>query len=276
MKKTILLLFALCAAAGAHFQVIYTPQVQSSDKSVTVLLFFTHPFTISPLLKTGLQENGTVLGMKDVFIVHDGKVKDMMWATKDVPLPTPTDTGPAQKLYIDQSAGYKSAGDYAIIAVPYPYWEASEKTSIQQIAKLFINKAGFASDWNRRCAKGYPEIVPLVKPYEMVPGSLFRAVVLDNAGKAAPGVSVEVEFLNADVDMASNRLVNCGKVRNEKLGAATVLTDANGVFEYIPLKAGFWGFAGISAGSEKMYKGKALEQDPVIWIQVTDADADAK
>jgi cobalt/nickel transport protein len=276
MKKASCLLLALCAAAVAHFQVIYTPAAESTDKTVSVLLFFTHPFSIASVMKTGLQENGAVLGLKDIFIVHDGKFKDMVWATKGVTLATPRDTGPAQRVYIDQSAGYKGAGDYAVVVVQYPYWEASEKTSIQQIAKLFINKAGFSSDWNKRCAKGYPEIVPLVKPYEMVPGSLFRAKVLDNNGKAAPGISVEIEFLNADVDMANNRLVNCGKVRNEKLGAATVTADANGVFEYVPLKAGFWGFAGISAGLEKTYNGKALEQDPVIWIQVTEADADAK
>jgi cobalt/nickel transport protein len=270
MKKSIFLIFALCVIADAHFQVIYTARVESIDKNVSLLLFFTHPFTTSPVLKTGLQENGTVMGLKDVFIVHDGKSKGVMWATRSVTLITPNDSGPAQRLFIDQSAGYKGAGDYAIVAVPFPYWEASEQRYIQQVAKLFINKAGFASDWNKSCAKGYPEIIPLVKPGEMVCGSLFRAVVLDNTGKPAQGIQVEIEFLNADVDLANNRLVNREKVKNEKRGIATVLTDANGVFDYIPLSAGFWGFAGISPGAGKSYKGKTLELDPVIWIQVTD------
>jgi cobalt/nickel transport protein len=273
MKRAVVFLLALCAGAGAHFQVIYTPAAESSDRSVSVLLFFTHPFAAEPVLKTGLREDNAVMGLKDVFIVHDGKATRVMQAVKNVVFSTAKDSGPAQRLTIDQSTGYRDAGDYAVIAVPYPYWEAPEKAFIQQVAKLFINKAGFATDWNRRCAKGFPEIVPLVKPYEMVPGSLFRAVVLDNNGRPAPGITVEIEFLNADVDMAANRLVNSGKTGNKKLGSATVITDANGVFEYIPLRAGYWGFAGISAGLQKTYNARPLEQDPVFWIQVTGADA---
>jgi cobalt/nickel transport protein len=270
MKRAFLFLLALCVSAGSHFQVIYTPSAESPGKNVMVLLFFTHPFCAEPVLKTGLQPDGTVKGLKDVFIVHDGKATDVTAAVKNVPFSTQKDSGTAQRLVIDQSAGYKGAGDYAIVVVPHPYWDESEKRHIQQIAKLFINKARFASDWNRRCVKAYPEIVPLVKPYEMVRGSLFRAVVLDNNGKPSPGVAVEIEYLNADVDMAGNRLVNSGKIKNEKLGAATVIADANGVFEYIPLQPGYWGFAGIGAGLRKTYNGKPIEQDPLIWIQVTE------
>jgi cobalt/nickel transport protein len=154
--------------------------------------------------------------------------------------------------------------------VPYPYWEASEQTYIQQIAKLFVNKGGFATDWRRRCAAGYAEIVPLVKPGEMAPGSLFRAEVLDENGKPVRHCSVEVERLALEIDMAQNRAAAAGKSESEKYGAATVLTDANGVFEYVPLRPGYWGFAAIGAGGAKVWKGKKLEQDPLIWIRVAE------
>jgi cobalt/nickel transport protein len=270
MKKVLFLMLAAVSLAAAHFQVIYTPRVQMAEKSLDFLLFFTHPFVGEPVMKTGAQEDGTVLGFKDIFVVHEGKVRDVKSALKDVTFATLKDKGPAQRLSLDRSSGYQAAGDYAVVAVPYPYWEPAEHAYIQQIAKLIVNKGGFATDWSKRCARGFAEIVPLVKTYEMVPGSLFRAVVLDTRGKPAPACAVEIECLNATIDMAANKIADAGKIVNEKYGAATVMTDANGVFEYIPLRPGFWGFAAIGAGCDKTWKGKSLEQDPVLWIQVTE------
>jgi len=173
----------ICSIVHAHFQVIYTPQTQTSDKTLAIIFFFTHPFTVEPLLRTGLQEDGKELGMKDVFIVHREKTSHCTDLLKPAAISTPHGSGEAQKLVLDQASGYKSAGDYAVIVVPYPYWEVSEKTYIQQIAKLFVNKGGFSTNWSHRCAKGFAEIVPLVKPGEVVPGGLVRAVVFDAAGK---------------------------------------------------------------------------------------------
>jgi cobalt/nickel transport protein len=270
MNNALFLVLAAVSLTAAHFQVIYTPQVETTEKSLQFLLFFTHPFAGEPVMKTGAQEDGSVLGIKELFVVHDGKVRDVKSALREVIFATLRDKGPAQRFCLDQNAGYKAAGDYAVVAVPYPYWEPSEHAYIQQIAKLFVNKGGFTTDWAKRCAKGFAEIVPLVKPYEMVPGSLFRAVVFDTRGKPVPRCAVEIECLNVEIEFSANRIASAGKIINEKYGVATVITDANGVFDYIPLRPGFWGFAAIGAGSDKTWKGKALEQDPVLWIKVAE------
>lgn len=43
-----------------------------------------------------------------------------------------------------------------MVAVPHPYFEAADDGYIQQIAKVFINKAGLSTDWQSRVAEGYP------------------------------------------------------------------------------------------------------------------------
>lgn len=213
-------------------------------------------------------ENGSVKGMEKVFLVHKGKKSDLTSSLKKVTFSAKKDKGHAYKLSINSNNGYKGGGDYAIVVVPYPYWEPAENLYIQQITKLFINKGGFDTDWKKRCVKNYPEIVPLVKPYDVVAGALFRGVVIDNNGKPVAGAVVEVEYLNFDVDMTKNMLVGDPKIKNEKIGVTTLITDANGVFAYIPKKKGYWGFAALSAGTQKSFNSKKLEQGPVIWIKV--------
>lgn len=269
MKKTIILILVISIYASAHFQLVYTPEVETSAKQVNFLLFFTHPFEGDPVMKTGLTEKGKVLGIEKAFVVHKEKTRDLTTKLKKITFTTKTDKGPAFSLTLDNTSGYKSGGDYAIVVVPFPYWEPAENLYIQQITKVFINKGGFTTDWDKRCAKNYTEILPLVNPFDIISGSLFRGVVVDNSGKPVSGVVVEVEYLNFGVDMNKKMLTNNPTIKNEKKGVATLITDKSGVFAYIPQLPGFWGFAALSAGSQKTYKGKELEQDPVIWIKVT-------
>ncbi len=269
MKKALFLIITLYFTAFAHFQVIYTPHVETVQKEVTFQLFFTHPFEGDPVLRTGLMQNGTVKGLKSVYMIHKGNKTDCTPHLKKITFAAKKDKGPAFKLVINSKTGYKSGGDYAIVVVPHPYWEPGENLYIQQITKLLVNKGGFETDWQNRCVKDYPEIIPLVKPYDVVAGGLFRGVVLDNSGKAVVGAAVEVEYLNYTVDMNQNMLLGEAKIKNEKIGVTTVISDANGVFAYIPKRNGYWGFAALSAGTQKTFNGKELEQDPVIWIKVS-------
>jgi len=151
-----------------------------------------------------------------------------------------------------------------LVAVPHPYYEESEGGYIQQITKVFINKAGLDTDWSARCAEGYPEIMPLVKPYDVWVGGLFRGTVLDSKGKPVPNAEIEVEYINFDVNMKKSKFEKKAKTKN---AAAVILADENGNFSFVPHKAGYWGFAALGAGNVKEFAGKELSQDAVLWIE---------
>lgn len=270
MKKLLIILAFLTYLVNAHFEVLYTPEVEINAKEVKVTNFFGHPYDGKHLMKSGLDKDGKITPLKELFLFHKGKKTDLTSKITKNEFSTEESKGPGFDITLNKDVGFKSAGDYALVLVPSPYWEPSEGLYIQQITKLFINKGGFDSDWDKRCAEGHSEIIPLTRPYDLTPGSLFRGVVLDNEGKPVEGAVVEIEYLNYNVDMAKHFFGGNAILPNEKKGVKTLITDKNGIFAFIPQKSGYWGAAALSAGSDKEYKGVELEQDPVIWIKVTE------
>ena len=276
--KSLVLVALLAVATFAHFEILYTPKVEVDQKEVTLTNFFSHPFDGHYLMTSGLIENGDSLGIEKFLLVHQGTTTDLSKNITPVTYTTTDETGkkvsaPGFDITLNKKVGFRSAGDYAVVVVPHPFFEPSEGEHgiyIQQITKLFINKGGMGDSWKERQLDGYTEIIPLVRPYDITEGSLFRGVVVDNNGKPVEGAVVEVEYLNYDVDMKKHTFGGEAEITNDKKGIATLITDVNGIFAYIPQEEGYWGFAALSAGSDKEYQGKELEQDPVIWIQVTD------
>ncbi|MGM0444178.1 MAG: DUF4198 domain-containing protein [Fibrobacterota bacterium] len=267
MKRVVCVVLILAGMSWAHFEMLIPEEVRVSGAGVEIVNIFGHPFESNYLMKSGQAKDGTVLGLKEVFYVHHGDKTDL------------TDKVTKETYHLDESKapGYrftvptKGMGDYAVFIVPHPYWEEAEDLYIQQITKILLNKSGMPTDWHRRCAPGYTEIVPLVDPYKIRPGTLFRARVLDSDGKPAVNKIVEIEYLNSDVDVKKRTVINRsddGGVTDERIGTNTLITDEKGMISFIPTEEGYWGFAALGAGSSKKYKGKELEQDPVLWIEV--------
>lgn len=270
MRILITLIALVSMSVNAHFEVLYTPDLEPETKEVKISNFFGHPYDGKHILKSGLDKDGKIVPLKELFLYHKGKKTDLKPYIKNTEFSTEETKGPGFDITLNKANGFKSAGDYALVLVPSPYWEPSENLYIQQITKLFINKGGFDTDWDKRCAEGHTEIIPLTRPYDVTVGSLFRGVVLDNEGKPVEGVVVEIEYLNYEVDMTKHFFGGKAKLPSEKKGVKTLITDKNGIFAFIPQKTGYWGAAALSAGSDKEYKGAELEQDPVIWINVTE------
>ena len=178
MKKATLLgvatLVSLACAlpATAHFQLLYTPEVNlQKPANVPFKMMFWHPL-----------ENGHAMDMgapKEFFYVHKGKKTDLMKTLKPM---TFHGAHNDSKAY-EASVKVKRNGDYVFALVPAPYYEGSEDTYIQQITKSYLNKGGIPTGWNE--ALGLPtEIVPLNKPTNVLVGSdLFGRPLLAD-GKA--------------------------------------------------------------------------------------------
>lgn len=263
MKKSLFaavssaLLF-VSGVAHAHFQLVYTPEVNITDpKTVPVKLVFWHPM-----------ENGHVMDMEQpeqFFYVFKGEKVDLSKSLKPVVFSGKENKAKAFEVNVP----IRRNGDYVFVLRPAPYFEKSEDSYIQQITKSYLNKGGMPDGWNKPL--GLPaEIVPLNKPTNVLVGSTFTGQVLSQ-GKPAAGVEVEIEYMAAPPDVKNNR-PSSKKSASAKGGAIVAVTDANGMFTFGIPKAGFWGFAALGAGPQKTYKGKELSQDAVIWIRADELE----
>ncbi len=152
----------------------------------------------------------------------------------------------------------RQPGDYIFYMVPKPYWEPAEGIYIQHCTKVVVNGFGLENGWDRPV--GLPaEIVPEVRPYGLWAGNLFcgRALV---HGRPAPGLRVEVEYLNrAGI-----------KAPAPPFTTQVLKTDREGRFCYAMPRAGWWGFAALSDQEGAMvHQGRrvGLELGAVIWVR---------
>jgi len=244
--------------ASAHFQLSYSEETQiDRPGDVPVKLIFWHPF-----------ENGHVMDMGEpleFYAIHRGERIDLKPTLKQT-----TFAGSANEAVAwDGTVPVKRAGDYVLVTVPAPYLEASEDIYIQQITKAYLNRNAMPTDWTE--PQGLKaEIVPMVKPYNVLAGSTFTGRVMSN-GTPVAGAEIEIEFMAAEPDMATNRPKEptAGPMPG---GAVVVLSDAQGCFTFGVPRAGYWGFAALGVGPETEHEGKALSQDAVIWIRAYDVD----
>ena len=260
MKKTLAIAalgaIAIASPASAHFQLLYTPEVNlEAPAELPMKLVFWHPL-----------ENGHAMDMgapQEFYYVFKGKKTDLGDTLKPITFQGAHNDSKAYEATVK----VRRNGDYVFVVVPAPYYEGAEDIYIQQITKSYVNKGGLPTGWNEPV--GLPtEIVPLNKPTNVLAGSTFSGVLLKD-GKPLAGAEIEIEYLAAEPDMAAN---TAGPATASPMpgGAIVAITDERGVFSFGVPKAGFWGFAALGSGPATEHEGKELSQDAVIWIRAYD------
>ncbi len=261
MRAVLLAAALICAAdaAQAHFQLVYTPDVNVSRPGALPLrLVFAHP-----------AENGHVMAMGEpleFYFVLRGKRTDLK-----------ADLAP-----IAWTGGHNAAagfagilpvrrnGDYIMALIPSPYYEAGEDIYIQQITKSFVNKGGVPTGWEETLDLP-AEIRPLAKPYALYAGGSFSGQVL-STGEPVPFAEIEVEYLNHPPVLDTNMFDPDGQITppSDAFITMTIFADATGTFTFGLPRAGFWGFCALGVGPETEHEGKELSQDAVIWVRAYD------
>lgn len=235
--------------AEGHFLVLRPSSdvVAAGARSVSLEISFTHPMEQGPIMELGRPERfGMLAGGKD----HDllGQLRASKVDGKSV---------------YNASVRLERPGDHVFYLQPAPYWEAGEETMIVHYTKVVVDFLGVEKGWDAMV--GFPvEIEPLVRPYGLWTGNTFRGIV-KHRGRPVPFARLEVEYLNEG-----------GRVKtpNDAFVTQVIKADASGVFSYSMPRAGWWGFAALVAGDEKMKSpsGKIVDVElgGVMWVRAVD------
>lgn len=242
---------AFALTAHAHFQMIVPSSdvvAQDADRMLTLQLLFTHPM------------EGHLMHMARPVafgVLIDGRKIDLLDTLKE------TTVGELSTW----SATYRiqRPGDHVFYVEPAPYWEPAEEKFIVHYAKVVVNAFGLEEGWGEEVGLK-TEIVPLVRPYGLWTGNVFRGLVKRD-GQPVPWAEIEVEYYNAP-----------GQPRIEAPTEAhitqVIKADGQGVFTYAMPRAGWWGFAALTEGDETLEgpDGAAhpVELGAVIWVHVVD------
>ena len=244
---------ALCLGAGparGHFQVLLPADdviEAGQGKTVDLEILFTHPMEQGPVMEMGRP--------KEFGVLAGGKKTDLL--------------DQLQPKKIDGKTAYACRarlgrpGDYVFYIEPAPYWEPLEKKMIVHYTKVVVDYLGAEEGWDAMV--GFPvEIEPLVRPFGLWTGNSFRGIV-KRGGKPVPFAEVEVEYYNEG-----------GRVKppNDAFITQVIKADAGGVFSYTMPRAGWWGFAALVEGDQKM---KGPDGEPVdvelgglMWVKTVD------
>ena len=238
----------LAVTAYAHFQVLM-PAADLVEKPGPVALevLFTHPMEQAPVMEMGAPRQFGVL--------HQGQKHDLLKTLK--------------KRSIEGKAAYGASfeiegpGDHVFYLEPAPYWEPAEGKMIVHYTKVVVNSMALEEGWDAMV--GLPvEIEPLVRPYGLWTGNLFRGIVKRD-GRPVPFVEIEVEYWNRDRKVA---------IPADAFVTQVIKADGNGVFSYAMPRAGWWGFAALVEADEKMKnrKGKdvPVELGGLMWVKCVD------
>lgn len=262
------LLAIISVSASAHFIVMYTPQTALNRASdVPFNIVFTHAFAGGPTM--AMEKPEKFYYSKRQSRASAPEIVDLMEYLEPVDWESEDSSVTAWKANIPRSV-MRSLGDYQIVLEPAPYLEEEEDLYIQQFSKVIMNVGGVPGNWAETL--GLPaEIEALNKPYANWTGAVFRGIVLSD-GIPVPFTQVEVEYLNHPLDVENNKFVEEATITapHPSLEGMVILTNEFGEFSFAMPKAGWWGFAALTVGPERVYKGKNLSQDAILWVQAVD------
>ncbi len=260
--------FLVAAPAGAHFQLIYTPEpALKVGGPLQMLLVFTHPFEAGHTMDMAMPAEFYVVSQRG----KEARPQrtDLKKHLQEIQWTSLTNVGRAYEAQLPKGI-VRSLGDYVFVLVPTPYYEGSEEKFIQQFTKMVLNVGGLPGNWADPV--GLPaEIVPLNKPYANWVGGVFSGVVLAD-GKPAPHAELEIGYVNHEPNLSQRRFEPQARASapQDSFVNLSIRTNDRGEFTIGLPKAGWWGICALGVGPQSQYQGKPLSQDAVLWVKATD------
>ena len=264
---TLFLIVLFPISATAHTTTLIPYTTKDGQKTVKVIHF--HPSTGSSLMgiRLGAEDSKHLKGLDSIFVIHKEEEKKL----HAVAIPDYyTVRGEQRETYtipINRKSGFFKPGDYIIVVKHKAHWKIQEELYRQKVAKFCLNYGDLISDWPNRVLKHMPEIIPLVQPYSVYAGSLFRAEAVNDEGRLIPHAKIRIEYLNHTLGDTELDTTTAGFIK-EDIGNTVIYTDSSGSFSFIPPKEGVWTFTLVDGDNNKFIQGKRLEYDSSLSILV--------
>lgn len=246
MKKKIVLLGSLLcvASAFAHDHFMYTDNLDvSGKKEIKLKTMLGHP---AEGKEEGAVDVGTIDGKttlpKEFFVVHNGEKTDLTSKVKQGKIKTDKNEAVTFDAVYGLEDGLKGGGSWVFVMAPGE--TRDEGYAFFPVVKLIVTKDSAGSDYYKRVAEGYDEIVPLVNPVNAWKENVFRAKFVDKDGNPIKNARVDVDYLNAKIDLNKNTYKGGKEIPKSSL---RVFTDDNGVFAFAPSRAGKWVIRAVSS-----------------------------
>ncbi len=240
-----LLLTALIAGATrAHYHMLL-PDKHSVKKGETVTFTFQfgHPFE-HQLFNAAKPKRVAVLG-------PDGKTTELLSRLETVEL-----AGEGGKKVKGFRFSFKpdQRGDFVFVALAVPVWMEEEKEYFADLVKVVLHVQA-QKGWEQQVVPA-DEMVPLTRPYGLLPGMVFQARF-----PPEKGALVEVEHYNTSPPK---------ELPPDELITRTVRTDPNGVATTTLTEPGWWCLTATRKAGMKEHDGKdyIVRQRSTFWVHV--------
>ena len=240
----------ISTSASAHFQTLLPSRdivTAETGRTIELDIRFTHPMEWGPVME---MKKPTHFGA-----IANGRTIDLM----ETLIPRQI----AGATAYTSSFTVKEPADYLFYIDPAPYWEPAEQKMIIHYTKVVVDAYGSEDGWD--ASTGQPvEIMPLVRPYGLWTGNIFRGIVTHN-GKPVPFAEIEVEYYNQNKKVA---------IPADPFITQVIKADGQGIFAYAMPRSGWWGFAALIDGDKPLPgpdgKPVAVELGGLIWVRVQD------
>lgn len=149
-------------------------------------------------------------------------------------------------------------GDYLVVVNAPPMWMEDEKEFWQDTVRVVFHVQA-QKGWDRPSGQPF-DMVPLTRPYGLLPGTVFQAQVLAE-GKPLAGSVVEIERYNPKPPK---------ELPPDELVTRRCKTDPNGVVTVTLTEPGWWSLTAERVAGKREQGGKAypLKQRITFWVHV--------
>jgi len=218
-------------------------------------------------IRLGVKDSPVLKGLEEIYVIHKGEKQSLNEAVTADFCTVRELTRETYSIPISRKNGFFRAGDYIIVVQHAPHWKKQLDYYQMKIGKSFINYGGLITDWPHKVLDNMPEIIPLVPPFQVYPGTLFQAEAVNEKGERIPHAKILIEYLN--YPLAGSALDTAiPLLANRQLVNTSIFADAGGTFSFIPPREGVWTFTLMDGDDGQNFNGKKVRYDSSISILV--------
>lgn len=239
---TVICLLSATSSVRAHFHMLLPERASTKrGEAVNVVFQWGHPFEH--------QLFDAAMPVEFMAVAPDGSKIDLL-----------VNGGRLQRLIKAYRLRFtpEQRGDYVLAVTCAPVFMEEDGEFLQDSVKVILHVQA-QKGWDAAIGQGL-ELLPLTRPYGLLPGMVFQAQATAN-GKPLPGALVEIERYNPAPPK---------ELPADEQVTRTAKTDPNGVVTCTLTEPGWWCVTVQREAGKREHKGKEypVRQRSTLWVFV--------